>query len=233
MGTCPNCGETFEAIGHHFRLSDCEYPTPSTETQRNIDRILIGDAALPDMGEGCKSKLVINNCKGAFVDYQAEMLPDWLISNHILTEQKAENAKDTHTLYTVAMPFFTELRDRWYVNGKKVIPYDIEMDEEMFKLWVLSDGRISWRTNSKDSHHYEIACSRSKDRADFLENLVEEVGLEAAHYGRELAFRTGYNDDIREMLGEPIEGYEYKWAETRDEYDRLRGNHGKTEANSV
>lgn len=239
MGTCPNCGEMVKSIGHHFRLSYCSHPTLSDETKQNIDRILVGDAEIVDMNGS--AQLVISNCKKAFADYQADMLPDWLIQSRYSEEVTKKNMKYMHTIRTIPMPFFVELRNRWYrgVEREKVIPHDIEMDEEMFKLWMLSSGRIVWPVGDVDSHHYKLGCSQPEDREDFLEDLVEEVGLEANYLKNELAFRPDCNDDIREMLDEPIEGYEHKRAETKDEYYRLRQigrrreNRGKTEANPV
>lgn len=74
---------------------------------------------------------------------------------------------------TVSDPLFTSLRDKWYPDGVKVVPRDLELDPLSLAIWYFDDG----------SDHLSDRCCRlatygfARDDCEFLVSLLDVLGL--------------------------------------------------------
>lgn len=67
---------------------------------------------------------------------------------------------------------FKQLRLKWYPNGKKVVPDDIVIDDEIFCHWIIGDGTI------QGDHSTFRICTMG-----FLENCVRKLIFKLNDYG--------------------------------------------------
>lgn len=60
-----------------------------------------------------------------------------------IAKQFDHRTNKTYTNYTIvsrAFPELTELKKKWYINGVKIVPKDIELTKETCYWWYLGDG---------------------------------------------------------------------------------------------
>ena len=120
------------------------------------------------------------------------------------------NTCDAHTLCFPTHPVFTELRDKWYPNGKKIIPKDLIITPTVFLHWFLGDG------NYNKSHGITL-CTDSfseKDVLTLINNLNKNYCIESYH--RKLTNRiiipNRYVFEIFNIIGQsPVYCYLHKW----------------------
>jgi hypothetical protein len=55
---------------------------------------------------------------------------------------KEERYHDTYIIWTRTHPYFEDLRERWYPDGDKQFPDDLELTPLRAKLWYLCDGYL-------------------------------------------------------------------------------------------
>lgn len=48
-----------------------------------------------------------------------------------------------YKFYTICHPYFTNLRSKWYINGKKRVPKDLDLNPYTIFCWYLDDGTSS------------------------------------------------------------------------------------------
>ena len=82
--------------------------------------------------------------------------------------------------------FFTNQYVRWYPNGKKIVPSNIEIDEDMLLWWYIGDGclirkksRPNWRrvnlaTNSFDPEEVSSLICKLKEFFSEDDNIYME-----------------------------------------------------------
>lgn len=131
-------------------------------------------------------------------------------------EANSDNYNDFYELTTRRLPYFTELREKWYPNGEKRFPEDIKLTSKSAKMWYCGDGGVNI------AHGYvEIRCRTERRRGDFLEGLFEEVGFSPAYQEERLHFR-GESEEFLEWLGESPPGFDYKWElDDKERYSQL------------
>ena len=80
--------------------------------------------------------------------------------------------------YRLATKFYVEfgkLRDKWYPEGKKIVPDDIELTPECVANWYLGDGSI---TQNKTTKCFQLRLSTngfSSDEVIFLSDLLNDT----------------------------------------------------------
>lgn len=75
---------------------------------------------------------------------------------------------------TVADPLFTALREKWYPEGRKIVPRDLVLDPLSLAIWFFDDG---------SNHEAERACrlatySFQREDCEFLVSLLALLGLD-------------------------------------------------------
>jgi len=79
-------------------------------------------------------------------------------------------------LYTECHPLFSSFRARWYPNGKKIIPLDLEIAPSLMANWYLGDGKFDKRD---DSLSLCTECFPKAQQEALINKLIETIGLGA------------------------------------------------------
>ena len=118
-------------------------------------------------------------------------------------------------------PFFEDLRRRWYPDGSKRFPADLELTPTLTKFWYVSDGYLD--VGRWGRPRIEIKTRNESDRSDFLVSLFREVGFDPTFKRNELRFDRDDTAVLVEWMGDPPAGFEYKRAvDSRERYRRLK-----------
>lgn len=71
---------------------------------------------------------------------------DWMygvLNNFILTppkEYQGNGKRIGYRFFTRSLPCFTEIYNQFYVNNRKIIPNNLELDPLMLAVWYMDDG---------------------------------------------------------------------------------------------
>jgi hypothetical protein len=69
----------------------------------------------------------------------------------------------------------------------------------------------------------EIKARNEREREDFLVSLFEDVGFSPLYKRHELRFTCDETERLVEWMGDPLPGFEYKWAlDSREQYHELK-----------
>lgn len=74
---------------------------------------------------------------------------------------------------TIASPTFTPYRLKWYPNGKKIVPLDLELSSVSIAHWIADDGHVSY---NKLPYRFTLELSThgfSQTEVIFLSNLLK------------------------------------------------------------
>ncbi len=186
-------------------------PILLNETQINIlNGLLLGDGHLDAnkssarYTQGCKYK--------EFLEHVMQVLPlEW---GPIWEDQK-------WNCYHVKSHFVPNLLDfwkKWYVNGKKVIPKDLQITKEVLLYWFLSDGSIRFSNRHKfpNSRYFEIKLATdgfTKDGNLFLISTLKDIGISANLLSsNKIRIFSESKEHFFNLIGNaPVLCYNYKW----------------------
>lgn len=99
-----------------------------------------------------------------YVDWQANILENICPVVKALKPAHVDNNgwkhQDVFTLTSRSLPFFTTLRNRWYLEGKKVMsPHDILLfDAESLAILYMDDGCLN-KNSGRSKRNYSITLS--------------------------------------------------------------------------
>jgi len=75
---------------------------------------------------------------------------------------------------TVANDDLTKISNKWYNNGKKVIPNDLILTPLILGVWFLDDANIKFTSSEKAIRITFSTQSFSKEDVYFLQNLLQD-----------------------------------------------------------
>jgi hypothetical protein len=149
-----------------------------------------------------------------YVDFVAEQLG---IPRERVRDRARKPDKRTGKVYecselrTLSHPFFAELRERWYRDGRKVVPGDISISREFLLHWFLCDGACS--VNRSSAHMVFCTDSFTRPEVEYLIELLASAGIEGSLM-RTNRIRIHQNSIERfyDYIGEcPVVCLRYKW----------------------
>lgn len=207
----------------HARMDRINEDLENDKRKKEILRgLLMGDGTVGKTASGKRNNLKVEMTKREFLDWVARQLGD-LVSllkksreaedlaeknrrhGHTVNE---ENINDEHILGTVATDFTTRMRDRWYPNGEKRFPDDLDLTPEMTRIWYVCDGSLARNEVAVIYAHNEIS------RQDYMESLFDDTPFNPSfNYtgGGGLQFTKEETPEFLRWIGDPVPGYEYKW----------------------
>jgi hypothetical protein len=197
MGTvCPDCGVEYKQLGKHL-TGNCSIDI-DTEL---IDSFLIGDGTLDNGGSG-NYRLTVSTTERKYVKYVEDKL-DWL---HLSTKSyESEDKKKLYNIRTICSSVLTKQYKRWYPNGNKRIPEDFKVTPFSLKQWYCADGHLK---DNSTNPRFSIGLKNESNRREFIENIFP---FEASYVGYEICFKTRDTEKIKDYMGSPPPGFEYKW----------------------
>jgi len=133
---------------------------------------------------------------------------------------RPENAPDADDLYaysirTLSYREFGGLKEKWYRNGRKIVPKDFNLSQISLKWWFLGDGHL--RTDCGGT-----TISTDGFRESDVDYLVEELnGLElnSKKHKHEGGFTIYISADSGKILENIVdEGFPFEPCEIQEEY---------------
>ncbi len=220
---CHVCGNSFTYLGNHWKGENkCSYPNLTDRQYQITTGLLLGDANCSR--SGTNPHIDVKNTNRKFLEWVNEEYG--IISNGISLSRTAEDSarslqntispntvaegcNDVYRLTTRSHPEFEEFRE-WYETGEKRFPEDLILTPLIVKVWYVCDGSL-WM-NEGCTGRVSISSVNESDRCEFLIQLFENKGFSPTYTGDHIFFGTDESFDILHWMGEPIPGFEYKWA---------------------
>lgn len=238
---CPYCDSNrdYSNLGNHWRQS-CGYPTPSKETQKMFDGLLMGDGCLKkscnnDIRQGNQSIEVVSINKEFIDRLYSEYSPYFTtptlrtsaedaalnaINGDVVSSPEGSVFRDQHRIVSRSIPFFNKY-DEWKSSGKKRWPDKIEFTPIRLKYLYASDGGLSWNKETRSARS-QISSHNEPEQLERLSNSLSSIGIDASVYGDRIMLKPSETDRFLSYLGDPVPGFEYKWENSNlDEYERL------------
>lgn len=154
-----------------------------------VEGSLIGDAALIDIGKNKNSHL--SETHGAeqkeYTHWKAEKLKPVSTAYENEGAYSEEYEKKKKYCYrTKSLKCFSELEDRFYESGKKIIPEDFELTKKKIAIWFGDDGNSAHLTSEKQRERIIFHTQGFKRRhVEILKEELEKLDYEATinNYG--------------------------------------------------
>ncbi len=107
---------------------------------------------------------------------------------------------------------FTDLRQKWYPNGKKIIPNNIKLTSTVCLFWYIGDGGLIQNYKKKKTSYLKLSTQCFNE--DDIDNiLIPQLQQFNAYRYNKLIFIPKINvDNFLSFIGDcPIPEYECKW----------------------
>jgi len=194
------------------------------QTQSKIlDGLLIGDGYIPrnqDLFYFGQSR-----ANREYVEYVAEQLgvpPARVQDRTRKADKRTGRIYHCSELRTLSHPSFAAFRARWYRDGKKVVPRDLDVSKEFLLHWFLCDGACSVNRNS--AHMMLCTDAFTESDIEYLRGLLQAIGIESAVMkSRRLRVHQKSIERFYEYLGEsPVECLKHKWIPVENRGSKQR-----------
>jgi len=183
-----------------------------------LDGHLLGDASIlnhhPDRNKNwC---FVLYSIHSEYLQYSADTitcLKDRPIWSRAQKDKRTNKTYNSFYLRSLSEDYFTKQRERWYPEGKKIVPCDLVITKETLLSWYMDDGSIS---TSKG--RYLATDSFTLEDVNLLKKyLARDLDIESAIHKNDSHFRLYI--PVREVskfekcIGScPVECFRYKWT---------------------
>lgn len=126
-------------------------------------------------------------------------------------------------LRTLSNPVFAAFRKRWYRDGKKVVPGDLNVSPEFLLHWFLCDGSCS--VNRSGAHMMFCTDAFTSSEVEYLKSLLESIGIESSLMRtNRIRVHQKSVERLYAYIGEcPVECMKYKWIPVDNRVSRQRG----------
>ncbi len=145
---------------------------------------LLGDFCLFQQKSAINPLLVVGRSSKDldYLKYEFEIFKEYCkqgITHHTKTIKGYDKIYQIARFRTRSLPIFLPYKEKWYPNGKKIIPRDIELTPLTLAIWFCDDGCLTFKTNrsgGKDEAMILKFASHgfSEDDNIFLVSLLEK-----------------------------------------------------------
>lgn len=107
---------------------------------------------------------------------------------------------------------FTELRNKWYPNGTKIIPKDVKLTKTVCLFWYVGDGGLCQSYKNKSTSYLKLStqCFSIDDIDNVLIPQMEK--FDAYRYNKLIFIPRKKIDDFLKYIGKcPFSEYKHKW----------------------
>lgn len=231
--TCEDCGKGFVEIAKHWSQSDCSYPELTSREENILKGIAISDGWVAHSDHD-RSILHIESVTKPFLEWvnteisiihtdvklrrTAEESYDNAVESGVLDNQDVDNYRNIYRLNTLAHPQIHDMRD--------LSVGDIEHSKLQFKMFYVCDGGVHW---NDDFSFLQFTASKSVDEIKHVISVLDDLGFRSSWNrldgdGKVIYIHKESVDRFLEWIGEPIEGFEYKWeTDDREVYESMKG----------
>lgn len=102
-----------------------------------------------------------------------------------------------HSVRTCQHPFFTEMRQKWYPNGKKIVPLDIDLTPLSIAIWFCDDG------SNNPNNRCAVICTESFSikEVEFLSDCFSKFDIQPSIWIKN-SKKTGSDQPILQFHSE-------------------------------
>lgn len=231
---CPYCGNWYKRLSLHWTSSDCQHPPISQYKMGLLKGLMLGDGSMHNTDGYFQCKM----SNKTFLGWLCTEL-GWLVSdlrkkktaveaaksvrNGLGRNTKAKDCVDYYAAFSRTHPQLQRFSE-WYSTGEIVFPADLQLTPTSLAMWYVSDGGLDW-SNGAAGVMIKFTSLNESERPQAIESMLEGCGFTVQHGKSSKNFHIPHReiDDFFEYIGDPVPGFEYKWAyEDRDRYDRLK-----------
>lgn len=220
----------------HRSISESNFITKQNNfefTENQLDIIigeLLGDGSITCYNENRKHDYYfsINVVSKEHLIYLKKCLPYNLFSDNApyfspsklrIRNNRILNEQNIWAMKSKSHPVFTELRKKWYPNGIKIIPKDLQLNPTICFHWYIGDGTLVNRYTKYNPCIFLHTDGFKEENVDFLIDLLNNlkfISTKQTDYRTNRFFiriSTKSTLDFLRWIGEPkISDYSYKWA---------------------
>lgn len=234
---CPQCGQEFKSVTHHWLDNKSHKPTFSKRQLDILKGVLLGDAHMGKPNAN-NPRIVISNSNLRFLKHIKQELG--VLANEVrhtktpeeVSEDNPENASHQYELSTKHNDELEPIYKEWITDGKNPPFESININETIIKYWYVCDGGLGWRQNQEESWYADamIHVVTQSNKINNIKEMLASIGPEPRTYTDKrdesrVIYSPSQTEILLEQLGEPIPGMEYKWeTESRSTYDELKSN---------
>lgn len=182
-------------------------------TEKHIDilnGLLLGDGHLD--ANKSSARYTQGSKHKEFLEHVKKVLPlEW----GPIWEDKKWNCYHIKSHHT---PNLLDFWKKWYIDGKKVVPQNLQLNNETLLYWFLSDGSIRFTNRKKfpNSSYFEIKLATdgfTKEENLFLVSKLKELGIAASLLtSNKIRIYSNSKEYFFNLIGRtPVSCYEYKW----------------------
>jgi hypothetical protein len=144
--------------------------TPNKKQMEVIIGTLLGDASI-SKGE---RRLRFSHTDILYSRFKAQLLEEFVQSQFESDMQKYREslANNSWQVSTESCIWCSQLREKWYPNGKKVIPRGIKLTDLMLAIWYMDDGSLS---NGRTATLATMGFTRNE--IEFLVEKLSDYGI--------------------------------------------------------
>lgn len=185
----------------------------SKEIQSIIDGLLLGDAWIEQKPcqDNARLAIEVNKDSSDWIQSISKVFQSHNIKHAVSTRKPRNKAingiettsKESVILRTSPYPNFAKQRQRWYPNGYKIVPKDLELNKIALAHWYCGDG-------STNNYLVRIYTNNfTKNDCDFLaEQLLDNFNCKfSISFSRGKPILDLYNNSEREAFLELIREY--------------------------
>jgi hypothetical protein len=111
----------------------------------------------------------------------------------------------------------------WYTEKQKRFPQDLRIRPVILKLWYVCDGHLIWGAKGHVRPQVWIAADNESDREQFVRGLFESTPIAPTFNDGRLMLTSDETEWFFDYVGDPVPGYEYKFAtESKEMYRELK-----------
>jgi hypothetical protein len=232
LSKCPECGNEYKSIGHHWGKSSCNFPNLSSKQIEIATGLMMGDAAIHTSSKNPSIQmLMVNEEYMKYIDSMFGIFGGG-VKHRMTPEQSAKQARDSgfranansedysdvYQWRSMSHPKFSKFLN-WYSSGNKTFPEDIKLTPITLKHWYCCDGSFN---NTGGNKRIRISMSNEINERDKIDRFFKEANLpQPSDYDiserndkskRCSAWWTiEESKKLFEYMGEPIDGFKYKW----------------------
>ncbi len=160
------------AIRHNVAMDN----TVGSLTQFQMSVIagsILGDAYICIMPGRSNAFLEINHSIKAkeYVDWKYRVLEN--VCKSVPQTRKIDEKRTAYRFYTRQSKEFTELLNRFYRDGKKKVPSDLELDPVILAVWLMDDGSRSGGSVYLNTQQFSLSDQKR------LMYLLRQMGLKS------------------------------------------------------
>jgi hypothetical protein len=155
---------------------------PLTNIQYNVlTGLMLGDGCLAMGDSNINARLIVGRCvkDRDYLQYEADIFHNFVAPrchNGVVytssIDKRDGSLREGYTFESIASPTFTPINHLWYKNNTKIVPANLELNEQIIAHWLADDGSMDY-----NKLPYRLRCEISthgftKNEVEFLASLL-------------------------------------------------------------